>query len=329
MRGPSGLLQRLVHHSDALAGNPLGDQNDREVLVYAPGGWDGHEPLPAVLALAGFSGSGFGFLNRKWRAPSLPERLDALVAAGMPPVALVMPDVLTAVGGCQYLDSEGTGRYATWLVEELRDFVGEKLPLTGVWGAMGKSSGGYGALVLSMNHPGAFQALAAHSPDAGFEYCYPPDFPGAVETIRASGGLEAWWSEFQKGGPLGSRDHAVLNLVGMSCAYSPDPRGHPLPCVLPVDLETGETRPEVFERWTRFDPARMVATHAAALKDMAGIYLDVGLRDEFRLQVGARQVSRALGESEVPHHFEEHPGGHFQLNTRFDLSLPFLAEKLS
>ena len=281
-----------------------------------------------MLVLAGFTGSGFGFLNRKWRAPSLPERLDALVEAGMPPMALVMPDVLTAVGGCQYLDSEGIGHYATWIVEELRDFVGVKLALNGAWGVVGKSSGGYGALVLSMNHPGAFQAIAAHSPDAGFEYCYPPDFPGAVETIRAAGGLEAWWSDFQQGGPLKSRDHAVLNLVGMSCAYSPDPARTPIPCVLPVDLETGETRAEVFEAWTRFDPARMVASHQEALEDLAGIYLDVGLKDEFRLQVGARQVSRALGQSGISHHFAEHAGGHFQLNARFDLSLPFLRENL-
>ena len=52
------------------------------------------------------------------------------------------------------------------------------------WGVFGKSSGGYGALMLPTLFPGRFLAAAAHPPDAAFDVAYPPDFPSAVEAIR-------------------------------------------------------------------------------------------------------------------------------------------------
>jgi enterochelin esterase family protein len=53
---------------------------------------------------------------------------------------------------------------------------------------LGKSSGGYGAMVLGMRHPDVFQALACHSGDMYFEYCYQADFPKAVDILRKHGG---------------------------------------------------------------------------------------------------------------------------------------------
>ena len=181
---------------------------------------------------------------------------------------------------------------------------------------------------MAMQRPGAFQAIAAHSPDAGFEYCYPPDFPVAVEAIRMAGGLKAWWAEFQNGGALSGSQHSVINLLGMSCAYSFQPGEEPLPCDLPVDLETGATRPDVFERWLEFDPVRMAAESSGALCGLSGLWLDVGRKDEFRLQVGARLLHRELDAAQVSHQFVEHAHGHFKLDHRFDHSLPFLADCL-
>ncbi|HJN75209.1 MAG TPA: alpha/beta hydrolase-fold protein [Myxococcota bacterium] len=312
------------HSSAALYDNPLGDPYEREVAVWVPPGG----PHPALLALPGFTGSHHGFLNRRWRSESLIERLERLQSEGMPPCVVVMPDVMTTVGGSQYLDTPTVGAYATWLCEELLPLIEAEFPTTGRWGVFGKSSGGYGALHLALTRPGRFQALAAHAPDAGFAYGYAPDFPGAVESIRAAGGLEAWWSRFLEGGELAGSDHAVINLVAMSMCYSPDLKARPVPAELPVDLETGELRPEVFERWRAFDPVELVPRCAGNLSGVA-IWLDVGRRDEFRLQVGARMLRRAFEEAGVAHHYDEHDGGHFKLNSRFDSSLPFLARALS
>lgn len=329
MTAEKGRVDALAHVSEVLRNNPLGDPHTREVYVYSPPGWNGEVRLPVLMALPSFCGTAWGFLNRRWRDESLPERLDRLVGEGMDPMLVVMPDSITAVGGSQYLDSPGIGAYQEWLTVELRSFVEERYPTTGAWGAMGKSSGAYGALVMAMQRPGVFQAIAAHSPDAGFEYCYPPDFPLAVEAIRAAGGLVAWWEDFGRGGALRRSDHGVINLLGMSCAYSYVEDADPLPCELPVDLETGATVREVFERWLEFDPVRMVPGSAEGLLGLSGFWLDVGQKDEFRLQVGARLLHRELVHYNVGHRFVEHERGHFKLDHRFDHSLPFLAGCLS
>ncbi|MCP4805405.1 MAG: esterase family protein [Proteobacteria bacterium] len=317
-------LLHLRHESAALAGNPLGDAATRDVVIAVP---DGPGPFPCLLALPGFTGSFYGFLNRRWRTETLPDRAARLVRQGMPPCVLVMPDVMTRIGGSQYLDSPSVGRYATWLCDELLPWVETQVPATGKWGVFGKSSGGFGALHLAMTRPERFQALAAHAPDAGFSYGYQPDFPSAVEAIRRAGGLEAWWAAFDRGGELSGSDHGVINLVAMSMCYA-SAESTPLDVELPVDLETGETLGEVFARWSAFDPVTLVPDHARALDGVA-IWLDCGRRDEFRLQVGSRMLSRAFDQHEVEHHYEEHEGGHFKLNSRFELSLPFLASALT
>ncbi len=318
-------LRTLWHESRLLRDNPLGDPHRREVQVLVP---EGPGPFPCVLALPGFTGNHYGFTNRKWRAENLVQRAQRLMEQGMPPVILVMPDVMTSVGGSQYLDTPTLGPYASWLVTELMPWIESRLPTTGRWGVTGKSSGGYGSFMLSMQFPDRFQALAAHAPDAGFEYATLPDLPGVAEAVRRAGGLQAWWERFHEGGELRGDDHGVLNLVAMSMCYSPEPSRAPVPAALPVDLETGETRHEVMRRWAAFDPVNRVAEAGQALRSMK-VWLCCGRRDEFRLQVGARMLHRAMEQAEIVHHYEEHEGGHFKLNDRFELSLPFLAQALS
>ena len=309
---------------ECLRGNPLGDPSQREIHVWSPFGVDSKESLPWVLVLPAFTSTGVAYLSRAWRKPSLPQVLDGLISQGMKPCRVILPDAMTAVGGSQYLDSAGIGAYATWLVEELPRFLGQHYGASAEWYATGSSSGGYGALSLAMLRPGHFKAIAAHSPDAGFETCYPPDFPGAVETIRDAGGLSAWWSDFCERDFLKGSDHSVLGLVGMSCAYSPQPGTQPLPCRLPVDLETGALLPEVFDSWLEHDPVRMIPQHTQALDSLSGIYLDVGRRDEFRLQVGARRLAKALENSSAALAYSEHEGGHFGLKSRLRTSIPWL-----
>ena len=309
---------------ECLRNNPLGDPSQREVHVWSPAGVEAGQSLPWVLVLPAFTSIGAAYLSRGWRKPSLPQVLDALIAQGMKPCRVVLPDAMTAVGGSQYLDSTGVGNYATWMVEELPRSLGEHYGEHPDWFATGSSSGGYGALSLAMLRPGHFKAVAAHSPDAGFETCYPPDFPVAVETIRDAGGLSAWWKEFRERDSLRGPDHPVLGLVGMSCAYSPEPGAKPLPCRIPVDLDTGALIPEIFEEWLAHDPVKMIPQHFEALSELSGIYLDVGRRDEFRLQVGARRVAQELANASVDLNYGEHNGGHFGLKGRLKTSIPWL-----
>ena len=60
---------------------------------------------------------------------------------------------------------------------------------------MGKSSGGYGAIMLAMECPELFSAVACHSGDMYFEYAYLPEFPLAVRVLEKAGGLVTYIEE--------------------------------------------------------------------------------------------------------------------------------------
>jgi len=63
-------------------------------------------------------------------------------------------------------------------------------------GIGGKSSGGFGALVLAMRHPTLFSAVACHSGDAYFELSVLPDIAKTVRTLRKHGGVEGFLRYF-------------------------------------------------------------------------------------------------------------------------------------
>jgi len=50
----------------------------------------------------------------------------------------------------------------------------------------------------------------------------------------------------------------ALNIAAMAACYSPNPDA-PLSFDLPFDLKTGELRPDVWARWTAWDPVNLVA----------------------------------------------------------------------
>ena len=109
------------------------------------------------------------------------ETADAAVASGAcPPVIVVYVDAWTALGGSQFVDSPGTGRYHTYLCDDVVSYVDARYRTAAApehRGLAGKSSGGYGAMVTALWRPDVFGALATHAGDALFEVCYLPEFP--------------------------------------------------------------------------------------------------------------------------------------------------------
>ena len=329
----------LVRHrlpGQVLAGNPLGDPTERDLFVYVPPDYDPQATRrwPAVLALTGYSGTGGGLFRIDPLIEPLDRRLDRLIGSGAcPPMIVAAPDCFTRVGGNQYLNSAGTGRYEDYLVDEVIPFVDahyQTIP-RGRWGVFGKSSGGYGAIVLGMRRPDVFCALADHSGDAAFELCYVPDFAGALDAFRAAGGpaawLDAYWAD-----PRRRRREAMkpLTALGMAAHYSPNPDAPAAHARVdwPFDLETGAFVPEVWERWRRHDPVNMVAAHAANLEKLAAIYVDCGTRDEFALHWGARALVAQLRAHGIAVRHEEFDDGHMDIPYRYDVSLPVLGEAI-
>lgn len=319
--------------SAVLKGNAAGDPHVREVPVYLPPSYD-REPArryPVAFVLTGFTGRGRMLLNDNPWSPSLPDRMDRLIAAGCGEMILVMPDAFTRYGGSQYLNSSATGRYEDHVVDELvpwadRAFRTRAEP--GGRAVIGKSSGGYGALVLGMRHPDRFGAVVSHSGDMVFEYCYRGDVPKFVSRVVESGGLERWFTGFEAALQKKREDFTALNILGMAASYSPNPAARPFGIDLPADLATGAFREEVWARWLEHDPIVLVERHAAALRGLKLLFLDCGTRDEFFLHLGARLLSRRLRELGVPHHHEEFDDGHMNVSYRYDVSLPQVAAAL-
>ena len=144
-----GAVEMRTLESRLLAGNAVGDPCVREVPVYLPPQAlaDPSARFPVVYVLAGFTGRGHKYLEtHPWRL-GVVTRYDRAVAAGdAPPAILVLPDCFTSFGGSQYVDSEFLGPYESHLALELVPFVDAHYPTRpGRRGAVGKSSGGFGA----------------------------------------------------------------------------------------------------------------------------------------------------------------------------------------
>lgn len=328
-----GRVQVIEFESAVLRGNPAGDPHVRRIPVWTPPSYDA-EPArryPVLYVLTGFTGRGRMLLNDNPWSPSLDDRLDALVAAGRcGEMIVVMPDCWTRYGGSQYLDSAATGRYGTHLVAELVPWMDANFRTRGTRearGVAGKSSGGFGALTLGMKHPDVFAAVACHSGDMYFEFCYLPDWPKTLSLLQEAGGPRAFLERFEARPQKGKDDFLALNMLAMAACYSPDPAAE-LGIGLPVDLATAEFRDDVWARWRAHDPLRLVRAHADALRSLKLLYLDCGNRDEFHLHHGARRFVRELESLGVAHRYEEFDDGHMNVPYRYDTSLPLLARAL-
>jgi S-formylglutathione hydrolase FrmB len=332
---PKGRFERSTVTSRVLQGNPLGDPHERPLWVYLPPGV-GDDPArryPSIYLIQGFTGQVDMWWNRSALRPSVPELLDELFAGGaVPPAVVALVDCWTSLGGSQFLNSPGTGRYLDYLCDEVVAFVDERYPtLAGRdhRGITGKSSGGYGAMVVPMLRPDVFGALASHAGDALFEHCYLSEFAKAARTLRDEygGSYERFFADF-RARPAFSRDSddALLDAWAMAACYSAEPDGT---VTLPFDPATGRLRDEVWQRWLALDPVRMAAGHADALRSLRGVYLDAGRRDEYWLDLGAAAFSAELDALGVEHVFELFDATHSGIEYRYPRALAFLAERLT
>ena len=331
-----GRFEETLFESEALRGNALGDPHRRPLWVYLPPGYD-DEPerrYPSVYMIQGLTGQLDMWRNRTPFRRNFPELADELIASGeAPPAILVWVDCWTSLGGSQFLDSPGTGRYHTYLCDEVVPWVDagyRTLAAREHRGIQGKSSGGYGAMVTPMLRPDLFGGLATHAGDALFESCYLPEFREAARALRDEYecSFERFWDDFRSRPAMSKdSDHFLLNTWCMAACYSAD---EDRTVHLPFDPVTSELVPEVWERWLTWDPVRMVPRHADALRSLRAIYVDCGTRDEFFLDLGAEAFRRALagvGVEDV--YFELFDATHMAIEYRYPLGLRYLAERLS
>ncbi|HEY2033248.1 MAG TPA: alpha/beta hydrolase-fold protein [Rhizomicrobium sp.] len=328
---PAGTVHRRTIDSKILKQETLGDPAERRIDIYVPAGHDGRG-LPLLVDIVGFTAGGPAHTNWKNFGENVPERVDRLIASGaMPPCVVAFPDCFTKLGGNQYINSEGMGRWADFLMEEAVPFVEKEFGVGGKGkrGIFGKSSGGYGAMVHALLYPDFWSAAAVHSGDMGFDLMYRHEFPVVLRALAAVGGNpKIWLEKFFTAPKTKDSDIHIIMMLCQAASFDPDTSAY-MNIRLPVDPHTCEFIPERWQNWLAWDPLVIVEKRADDLKKLKMLYIDCGDTDQYNLVYGARRMHALLEKRGVAHVYEEFPDNHSSVDYRMDKSLPLLAKALS
>jgi hypothetical protein len=333
----AGRVDEHLFTSELLRDNPLKDPHERPLWVYVPPGYD-EEPerrYPSIYVIQGYTGHVGMWRNRTpYRQPFIETADKVFARQESPPAIVVYVDAWTAYGGSQFVDSPGTGRYHSYLCDEVVPWVDARyrtLADGAHRGITGKSSGGFGAMITPMLRPDLFGGLATHAGDNLYELCYIPEFGKAVRLLRDyEGDIFKWWDDFSSRVAFTKDgDDVLLMQLGIAACFSARDDGTP---ELPFDPRTGVLRDEVWQRWLDWDPVRMVPRYADALRGLRAIWIDGGTKDEWFLDIGAEAFRQALAEAGVSDeviHFELFDAKHGAIDYRYPLSLAWLAKRLA
>lgn len=330
-----GRFEQLTVRSELLEGNPLGDPARRPLYVYTPETVQGSsDRFPTVYMIQGYTGQLDMWLDRSPFEPNMVERLELLFDdEDCPPAIVVFVDAWTSYGGSQFINSVSTGLYMDYLCDEVVPFIDSRYPTMASRdhrGLTGKSSGGYGAMVVPMMRPDVFGAFASHAGDALFEVCYLKDFPSAVRVLRDhfDGSYEVFFERFEQAKRFEQHFHDALDVYAMAACYSPD-EDSPGKALLPFEIDTARLVPEIWERWLSWDPVRMAPKHLEDLATMRRIYLDAGRSDEYNLDLGAQAFSNVLTEAGIDHTLDLFDGRHGGLQYRYPGAIKELTQALT
>src|SRR5262249_49638278 len=164
--------------SEILKDNPLRDSPTREIVLYLPPGYkaSNSKGYVTIFCLPGYGSRARGVLNIDAFNESIHDRMNRLISRGtIDNMILVHIDCFTKLGGNQYVNSTAIGNYEDYVIKEIIPYIDRNYNCH-KHVIFGKSSGGYGSLVLGAHHPEIFDGVVDHSGDAGFEYSCIPEF---------------------------------------------------------------------------------------------------------------------------------------------------------
>jgi S-formylglutathione hydrolase FrmB len=331
--GIEGIVTLDPLESPALAGNPLGDPSRRMIGIYTPPGYDtgGSGRYPVLYLLHGYTGDLAATVSSRPWEPNVIQRLDRLIAAGrMGPSILAIVDGNTRLGGSQYVDSIHNGAYATYVVRDVIGYVDatyRTLARAEGRAVLGKSTGGFASLHLTMNYPGHFIAFASHSGDSYFRMCQVGSLLRCARTLEKYDSFEAFVQAFEAKQKPKFEEVTTMEMMGYAAAYSPT-AARAFAFELPIDLRTGAFRDDVWARWLSYDPTEQIPHKRTELAALRLRYIDCGRRDEYGLDVGARVMAQQIRDHGLEVSHEEFDDDHRNIGYRYDISLPALAAVL-
>jgi S-formylglutathione hydrolase FrmB len=254
--------------------------------------------------------------------------MDKAIAAGLPPMIIVMPDARTRSGGSFYVDSAADGDWEAFIARDLVEQIDRRfrtISRPGGRAIAGHSMGGYGALYLGFRHPDVFSATYALSP-----CCL--EFTGDLTLKSPEWRTAASFNDFEA---FQKPDNYLAQaLAALSIAWSPDLARPPFYSDLPVTVVGGEIIPQerVAARWTSQMVVPNLERDAFRIRQLKAIGFDAGRQDQFtHIPLSLVDLDRGLSRLRISHRFEMYNGDHNSgVPDRITkVMLPFLANAIA
>lgn len=301
---PIGRIVTDTFTSEALKDNKLGDPDTRDVVIYLPPDYDfSKKAHPVIYLLHGYGGNERSVVGELGE-PLTIVMLDGLVNTGvLKQVIIVMPNAKNKYGGSYYLNSELTGNYEDYIAVELVNYIDSKyrtIQDRKGRAIVGASMGGYGATTLSMKHPETYVVAASLSPPLSFDII--GQFMVAEVLKENPNGM---------GGSIPDSKRRYTNYIySLSAALSPNLNNPPFFVDLPFEYPSGKTIESVMQRWLKEDPLAMLPAYSSALKELNGIYIDMGDEDLPGFNSAVEAFRKELTNMDIDHEYYIYRGGH-------------------
>ncbi len=320
-----GQIKINKFNSKILKNNPLKDPYIRDIIVYLPKEYSKSfsKGYPTVFLLPSFGNNNYSTINISPFSSNIYQILENLIEEKKcGEMIIVSINCFNKFGGSQYLNSNAIGNYRDYIVDEIIPYITSEYNISNK-ALLGKSSGGYGAITIGMQNPKIFKAIAAHSFDSAFEYCYLPDFPIAFKMLKKAGGPKKWLTNFwKKENKNEKNDFVTLNILAMAAHYSPKKsNGSKIEVNLPFNLKTGELNEQIWTEWKNKDPINMINNFKNNLRNIDLLFFDCGINDEYNLFIGTKIFSEKCKRFGIDHEYTQYHGGHFNTNFRYSISL--------
>jgi S-formylglutathione hydrolase FrmB len=296
----------LEFTSTNLQANPLHDPAQRRALICLPSQVASNSPAPIVYYLPGFGNSAEKFIKNKAMWVEFVEKVSREVT----PMRLVIVDGHDHWGCSQYVNSSAQGNYADYVCDEIVSRVESRYPVPkmGVRRIVaGHSSGGFGALRLGMYRPHLFDAVIAMSPDSYFAVTHLP-------LVQVPSVSNAPLSEVQMLMKAGNskpspKDGDYVYALALCAAYAPVGPEHPGDFEWLYNAEH-QWRPEVWQRWLDADPLTIAQKNKNAFLPSQSVFLEGAAQDQYKANIGAKEIYKTLQGRPCRTTFREPPGKH-------------------
>ena len=263
--------------------------------------------------IQGFTGQLDMWLSRGAFEPTFVERLDAMFAAGdCPDAVIVFVDAWTSLGGSQFLNSAGTGRYMDYLCDEVVPFVDERYPTSADRDHRGLRRQVVGRLRRDGRAdaaPGRVRRARLARRRRAVRVLLPARVPAhrrgrcaTTSTARARCSTSAWRPPTTSTSTASAARSMMYAMRVRVLAGSASVRGRP---AVPFEIATGKLIDEIWAAVARATTrSGWLPSTPTRCRACAGSTSTPGARDEWYLDLGAQAFAHELDKLGVEYTLE-------------------------